>query len=366
MTDRYFDESNFKATDDDPYIYDYDLLFEYNHYLDKPIEDKNLEISSCTIDPDIPDFIETIIGYKKKYETAKPITLTKDFIEIINSVEDGLENNFKLRFKSLSTGYDSSVYIISEDNTNIMNNFGGSFKRVRGDIYKSEKAFGVRRVEMYVGDSSKDNAYTNSGITLNVGDFIITDSDLNFYNIPDTVYTSYCLSNSDKIKLGSQSNIIYSYDENINNNWKEKNKIYDIEGAVYNKKGELDKEKSKFDVRLTKDYQETSSLYKIKSDFEVKHPDYVRVRITKTEGNNISISDEKNKNNHIEVEVTNIILKIDEKEYSFANFNKNNFKIEDLYNWLIINYPDLENIMILTPDRNMIKLRKIISTVTYP
>ena len=364
MSNRYFDESNFKTTgEDDPYIYDYDLLFEYNHYLDKSIQnnDKNLQISSCTTDSGIYDFIETIIGYKKKYETAKPITLTKDFIEIIDSDEKGLENNFKLRFKSLSTGYDSSVYIISEDKSNIMNDFGGSFKRVRGDIYKSEKAFGVRRVEMYVGDSSKDNAYTNSGITLNVGDFIITDSDLNFYNIPDTVYTSYCLSNSNRIELGSQSNIIYSYDENINNNWKEKNKIYDIEGAVYNKKGELDKEKSKFDVRLTKNYQEKSSLYTIKPDQDlgINHPDYVRVRITNTEDNNISISDEKNKNLVTKSKVTNIILEIDEKEYSFANFNfnKNNFKIEDLYNWLIINYPDLENIMILTPDRNMIKLR---------
>lgn len=245
--------------------------------------------------PDSSDHIK-YLGYKRQYSASAVDYRSggaSSFVTYGLGDEDGYSGY--LYINSLATGKNSSLYFIQTASSTgyefisysgLFNGFGDAINITSGAEYAeravSEKAYGIKRVELvteaninsYIGadkETLKAAGYTNGVTTdfatIDMGDILITDNDINHSNL-STLYFSYVLNDTTKLLLDQRNNFYYSSDEETNENAKPP--IVCIEGAAVQQNDDdiyyIDKNKSNFDVRLTADEQDTNSLYTITQD----------------------------------------------------------------------------------------------------
>ena len=248
------------------------------------------------------DFFQNLFGYRKQYSSKRIDDIDKDGdtlknIAYIFETNDGAE---KIRISSLREGKNSSIYI--HGNSIAITNSNGSETKINlfsnllrfndssiinvedGDKYYSQKAFGQRRMEMFAGytddeelalcydnDSKNEENFINS---ITVGDIVLTDSDINFDNVPDFSYLSYILYEKNSIEL-KQQNYYYSDDEDSNSSVEVP--IVGIEGQVIinetdengNSYKTIDTDASEFNVRVSNNTVDTNSFYCIEDGDEL-------------------------------------------------------------------------------------------------
>lgn len=249
------------------------------------------------------DLLQEVLGYRRKFhsEAVNYLGKSEEVITYRTKIVDENEQS-TLKFTSLAKGINSSIYFIQTAQRNSvepMMFFGlntgfsyeypddGSTKSEYYDRARSDKAYGIRRMEMYVGDEDWNETNIYSGVPVpNVvdltgntrlknnivgkiatGDIIITDSDINTVNAAD-INVSFLLGNSVKLAINKYTNFYYSEDEEINE--KAKPDIVGIEGQAVNidENGNyfIVQDRSKFGVKLTKHPVETNSYYAITDD----------------------------------------------------------------------------------------------------
>lgn len=320
---------------------EYDIRFEYFNMKDDNGNDETLEVSSVAnseisdssgniinidgnADKPVVDLIQSIfsgyiedvntvykdstnkeektaatkyLGQKRKYSASRI-----DYLDHVNDIvsygmadEDG-ESGY-LYFKSLATGRNSSIYFVQTAAgsnyefmilSGLFNGFCYSNNITRGDSEyidraKSEKAIGIKRVELITSTSSlmsykgadnsalkiagNSNTQNPEYYSLETGDIVITDNDINHSNI-SSLYFSYILKDTDTILLNKRDNFYYSSDEETNEYAKPP--IVCIEGAAISQDSDgnyfIDRNKSNYDVRLTAEEQDVNSLYAITKD----------------------------------------------------------------------------------------------------
>lgn len=271
---------------DDQYFETEDLIQSiFSGYLENP-DDIYQDLDSAT----------KYNGQRRSYSAEK-----------INYVDDGAEGIFSysfvdednetgyISFKSKATGKNSSIYFIqTAENSSeefmsyagLYNSFYYSYNNNSDYEYidraKSEKALGIKKVELIISENDLNAFYgpdndalqaigstdtSSDYATLETGDILITDNDINHSSL-STLYFSYILSDTSKMLLNQRNNFYYTSDEALNE--AAKPPIVCIEGAAVKQDDEgnyyIDNNKSKFDVRLTADEQDTNSLYAISDD----------------------------------------------------------------------------------------------------
>lgn len=288
---------------------EYDIRFEYINgeedlrlssvaeieYTDKNISENNkILVGEDSIVP--KDLIQELVGYRRQYEVS-PI----NYVGASTSVAKIINN--KLFITSLAKGENSSLYFIQtaqRENLEIMFYFGlingfcyslnNNYLNPYFERARSIKAYGYKRIELYIGDD--DNSETNiySGIpyddvkaiddekakkleqniietTLNIGDILVTSNDINYVNSTD-FYLSYVLKNSTRIQINKRDNFYYSSDEETNNFAKPD--IVGIEGEAVEKNANgdyiINSQKSRFGIKITKDTVDTNSYYAIEQN----------------------------------------------------------------------------------------------------
>lgn len=237
------------------------------------------------------DLFETLFGYTKQV-SGNPINYS-DHINDTISIDD---DNY-LKISSMGKGLGSTLYftqLVENTNQEIINSFGlvNKIKEILNPIYEqgdeyynrgySNKAYGARRAELFIKDSSDafvgvpeddkknvvDKYEKKSQVSMNVktGDLILTDNDINYSNLSN-IYISYVLTNQTELLINKYDNFYYSSDEDINE--KAKPDIVGIEGeAVYSDDNgyHIDANKSNFNIKITRNEVDTNSYYSIEED----------------------------------------------------------------------------------------------------
>lgn len=334
------------STNEIPSGYEYDIRFEH-------INGKELDISSVSeqelciggtnetvkLNGRIPeDLIEQIyIGHcRRKYHAE-----TSDYVNNINdtvytrqsqnigvSTEDWdeyLEMFHTLVIESQKKGEQSSIYFIQTApnyKNELVNDLGlkDGMEREYYEVlnmeyfnrFRSNKAYGKRIIELFIGDSDTDNtSYTiSSGVpsddilkirgdavgantaSVEIGDILCTSTDLNYKDF-ENVYLSYTYNNDDSLRIEKQENFYYSSDPDINNHAKPP--IIGIEGQSVYKHNEdwlINKYKSNFGVKLTRYEVDTNSYYAIEEntydELEIKRNDFTTVETMVIQGYDIN------------------------------------------------------------------------------
>ncbi len=311
--------------------YEYDLRFEYLNAFNKELKigsvaDKEIMVNEnlITIDNiEVKDFINEILGKKRQYsaKTSDYANNIQNVIEVANS-----EESRKISLKSQKVGEQSSIYFIQTcDNGDneliyklgLLNAFPYKYqfaKEEKGYVnrYRSDKAYGIRRIELFIGDDENRFSYPisegasnidinklhnqslrNNEQTLEVGNIICTSSDINYSDF-ESLYISYTFDNENKLRISKQDNFYYSSNKEIN----EMNKppISGIEGQSVYLEDEtyyIDPNKSDFGVKITKNKVDTNSYYAIKED-TYNELNIIKNDITKIETNIITGYDIEN------------------------------------------------------------------------
>lgn len=188
-----------------------------------------------------------------------------------------VNEKYSLVIKSPITGLRSSLFFTHDGGSreaDIMQLFGLEF----GDDNRSEKAVGQKRLIFYLSDCmyATKNTTSSSGEqaeTPSYGDVLYVDNEINhvFRYIKDivSIKNSYRLSDANSISIDKYDNFKCSDNEETNKKMKPKficidgASVYSVTDASKNTKYYIDKNKSNFDVRLTKTEAPTNSLYSI-------------------------------------------------------------------------------------------------------
>lgn len=319
--------------------YEYDLRFEafnrnevnISSVAESEISTVNME-QILLLNKTTKDLFEKLTGYRRKL-TLK----TSNYV-------DNIDNTVSCRFynaaqdptgkgtfivKSQSIGERSSVYFIKTaklDGRELINELGlldgFAYSYNISDIdysntQRSIKSYGIKRIELYVGDKNGDynfNIYSNGApnidvkeitgaennsksSTISVGDILYTSSDINRKDA-DSMFISYVLSSVPELKINKQENFYYS--SNKESNEYAKPPIIGIEGeSVYYKQESdtyyIDRDKSDFEVKVTKEPVDTNSFYSIEENTyeDLKIIKNKPVKIIGNSVNGYDLSDEK-------------------------------------------------------------------------
>lgn len=287
--------------------YEYDIRFEYLNG-----EKEDLTISSVSEaevfggnnDPEMlfgkepEDLIEKLCGRKNR--------ITGSSVDYVNNIENSilvsgdLDRGYTLALSSQKKGMQSSLYFIQtsdSEGTELISEFGlidgflSDYSFISGKSYfnkrKTAKAFGRRRVELFLGDDNNRDEYIcsvgvpnddlksvrgalngNLRTKIAIGDILGTSNDLNYTDFR-TLFLSYTFNDADNLRLNKYDNFYYS--NNVASNEKAKPPFIGIEGEVvfYDSKDEyyyINEEESDFGVKITKEPVDTNSYYAINSD----------------------------------------------------------------------------------------------------
>lgn len=288
--------------------YEYDIRFEAFNSEETLISSvSESEITTDNINQlkllgkDTKDLFESIIGYRKQIN-LKSSNYVDNIDNCVETINEGLtvyesSNKSYLKINSQAIGNRSSIYFIRTSSKNtfeiiyelgLKNDFTSDYTeglKEYHNIQKSDKAYGVRRIELYIGDDSESMSFdTYDGVpnpdlkeitgeiglsnhsSIDIGSIIYTSSDINYKDI-ENIYISYVLSNIKELKINKQENFYYSSDENANNAAKppiigiEGESVYNVDNVYY-----IDKNKSDFGVKLTKDIVDDNNYYNIVED----------------------------------------------------------------------------------------------------
>lgn len=192
---------------------DYDEDFSVSSVSENDIND----ISGSTT-----DLVQYLTGFRKIYTYEPSETYAaEDLITYETSTKDGANH---LAIRSTKNGKTSSIYFFSSSSNsstfmlNKVFGYNDTIEKTVGDknYCFSEKAFGIRKLEMLIDVNSDytiydDESLGDSSNYLNVGDIIFTDNDLNLFNSPTSIMLSYKLSNlyPNGIPLGRNNNFYY-------------------------------------------------------------------------------------------------------------------------------------------------------------
>ena len=264
---------------------------------------KTLEISSVKAedvdssmnDLTTEDLLENIFGIKKDYVTSVPDDDDLEADKVFSTEKDGFGFDL-LKITSPKKGQGSSIYIKeylagARQKTSISNDILGLLRpieehEINGNHYIfSNKAYGIRRQELYVGDKIEkegqeiinNRKITNSPLPtsdfsdyISIGDIIANDSDINFVNV-GTKYISYLLSNVDYLTLNKSKNFRYSYNEKAND--LANPLVSGIDGQVVyfdedTRTYKIDKKSSDFNIYISDSplSEDVNSVYNIKTD----------------------------------------------------------------------------------------------------
>ena len=171
------------------------------------------------------DFFQELFGYRKNYTATFPDETKK----LANIIENN-DETVKFILSSKKKGINSSLYLISyvnnsDDEEDIKNNTifnlfscNNISENKTNSYYSTEKSYGIRRMELFNAGVTFDNeeaeAYSGSKTTtLQAGDVILTDNDINMINIPEIVYLSYISRYNKQIDITKQTSLYYSDNE---------------------------------------------------------------------------------------------------------------------------------------------------------
>lgn len=304
--------SNDFTQDDKGYGLEYDIRFEYigkgddiriSSVADTEIKTAtNIDVAKIQIDNiydennvllsggvETIDLITKLLGYPKKVHS-----MPANYVDHVNEVAK-LTDSGLLKLSSMNKGLSSSLYFVQtteNPSQEIINSFGliDRIKEIINPIHEiddvyynrgySNKAYGVRRAELFIGEGATAfvgvpeddkgkvvNKYTKKNQVselINTGDLLLTDNDLNYTNLAD-IYVSYVLTNQAELLINKYDNFYYSNDTEINNRAKpdivgiEGEAVYVDEDGIYH----IDANKSNFNVKITREEVDTNSYYSI-------------------------------------------------------------------------------------------------------
>lgn len=309
-TNNIVDIKNGKPTNIYESGYEYDLRFELFNKEETMISSvSESEISSANLNlvllngKEPEDLFEALTGYRRQIELK-----TSNYVDNIENCVDcyyngdstGTSDECILTVNSQAIGERSSLYFIKTSKYNtaeimyefgLKDNFPYNYKETvepYHNVSKSKKAYGNRSIELYIGDDSEDTEFVTydngapkddvSELTnynndaeknsISIGSIIYTSSDINFADA-EASYVSYVLDDASILKINKQDNFFFSSDEKSNEYAKPP--IIGIEGeSVYYDSDKnayyINKEKSDFGVKITKEKVETNSYYDIEED----------------------------------------------------------------------------------------------------
>lgn len=208
------------------------------------------------------------------------------YINLASMIVDEETNTGYLEIKSPIIGRSSSIYFKKENSeTNFMSDFLKCYFTNDGYSYK---AYGQKKcmliteaiVKSYIIQNGLSSIIENS---INVGDVVFENNSV--YNSEiNNLFANYKLSVNNSLVLGSvYENFYYSGDELIDEEAKEEVKGLSGQYMAYEtlsngvKSYYIDQNKSNFEIKLTKEKQDTNSLYAITSDLDVVGCDRVTV-----------------------------------------------------------------------------------------
>lgn len=275
--------------------FEYDLRFE--NILPDNTSDKYISIESISSEDEkkligvdsiiFGDFFAELTGSKKniiRKNSGDSFNLNEDEIFSIKFLKDGY-NHFVI--KTPNAGRYGTLSLNGKDvleNCFITNELSGTAyvkKLEEENFWYTDKSYGLRKLEMFVDKYEetylyKDTAGTERLITIQNGDFIFTDNDINLFNSPSQIYISYKSNEKDSLNIDIRNNFCYmnsngeeiSYDEYCENQGIEK--LVSIEGGVYysddDNKIRLNKSSSDFAIKITKEPVDTNNFYTIDED----------------------------------------------------------------------------------------------------
>lgn len=319
--------------------YEYDLRFEAFNKEEVNISSvSESEISSANMqqiplfNKNTEDLFEKLTGYRKNI-----ILKTSNYVDNIdntvscrfyNEPEDPVGKG-TLIIASQSVGERSSVYFIKTakldgreliNELGLLDGFAYSYNiddRKYGNTQRSIKSYGIKRIELYIGDKDGNYNYNiysdgapnidvqditgikteSKGNTISLGDILYTSNDINRKDA-DNVYISYVLSSTPELKINKQNNFYYS--SNKESNEYAKPPIIGIEGesVYYNQETGtyyIDRDKSDFEVKITNQQIDTNSFYSIEENTyeDLKVIKNKPVKIIGNSINGYDLSDEK-------------------------------------------------------------------------
>lgn len=205
---------------------------------------------------------------------------------LASMIVDEETNTGYLEIKSPTVGRSSSVYFKKENaETNFMSDFLKCYFTNDGYSYK---AYGQKKcllvtegiVRSYIIQNGLSSTIES---TISVGDVIFENNSIYNSGI-NNLFANYKLSTNSSLTLGSvYENFYYSGDEFIDEEVKEDVKGLSGQYMSYEtldsgvKSYFIDQNKSNFEIKLTKEKQDTNSLYAITSDLDVVGCDRVTV-----------------------------------------------------------------------------------------
>lgn len=266
-----FDE-NYSATAANSY----DLAFESLN--SNPLEDNTLVVDFS------PNILSDVVVAKQFFGTKKIPNVQKaaNYSHIASYVTKNKKRHLKI--ESPLTGNASSLYFErpNENNRDVLyTTFSLTYTG-----QTSDKAIGVRKLDLYLDDSAGAMFGGNNVATdyPKAGYFVLQDNVINGESRYENIYANYKLEYIDSLELGSVYNNFYlTGNESIDE--ENKPEIIGIGGQSvieYKDNGKtrykIDEAKSDFDVRFTKRAQDTNSLASIKTDLNIIKADLIKLQ----------------------------------------------------------------------------------------
>ena len=275
--------------------FEYDLRFENilpkddNNYIS--IESTNDDEDKKIIGVDsiiFKDLFTELFG-KKKFINRKfnsnSYLKEEDEIFSIKFLKDGYHH---FVIKTPTVGKYGSISLYGNDtieNCFVTNEIGGTATVKKLDknnyFWYTNKAYGIRKLEMFVDKFEETYLFKNTVsnekiVTIQSGDFIFTDNDINLFNAPTQVFISYKSNERDSIPINIRNNFCYinnngeeiSYEEYCENQGIEE--LVSMEGGIYYTDDEnnikMNKIGSDFALKITKNPVNTNNFYTIDED----------------------------------------------------------------------------------------------------
>lgn len=283
---------------------DPEILSGVANYVDSEGESHRLEdvlwLDDAYMDGYMP-FIHTLKGSSNygisAHDLIKEPTQAADYENLASMVSDG-ENMGRFRLASPITGNSSSISFRYDPayGTDFMKNILGLYFSNAGYSYK---AYGVKRVYMLKNDAlrvyiTQNGVETTLDQSALAGNVIFENSCI--YNSPDfsVLYSNYKIEESDALVLGSvYENFYYSGDDTVDELLKTDISGISGEYMAYDelssgvKSYYIDENKSSYEIKFTKEIQDTNSIHAITTDIDVVGSDRIKILsapITKSPG----------------------------------------------------------------------------------